>query len=140
LVQGVEINRITINGEYSLRLCLRTASGSALLLDMTERDGRLSCTTSKSAPTFWVTAPTQEKLDVGFILNAAFKVTTGRTKLDPTGQNKELANNIGIALGQLLKKLREANWQDVKVALGFSSVDSYSFWEFLWKVLMSSVT
>ena len=134
-IQGVEINRITINGEYSLRLCLRTASGSALLLDMTERDGSLSCTTSKSAPTFWVTAPTQEKLDVGFILNAAFKVTTGRTKLDPTGQNKELANNIGIALGQLLKKLREANWQDVKVALGFSSVDSYSFWEFLWKEL-----
>ncbi|MEG4911486.1 DUF3883 domain-containing protein [Microcoleus sp. B7-D4] len=134
-IQGVEINRITINGEYSLRLCLRTASGSALLLDMTERDGRLSCTTPKSAPTFWVTAPTQEKLNVGFILNAAFKVTPGRTRLDPTGQNKELANNIGIALGQLLKKLCEANWEDVKVALGFSSVDSYSFWEFLWKEL-----
>ncbi|MEG4319083.1 MULTISPECIES: DUF3883 domain-containing protein [unclassified Microcoleus] len=102
---------------------------------MTERDGRLSCTTPKSAPTFWVTAPTQETLDVGFILNAAFKVTTGRTKLDPTGQNKELANSIGIAFGQLLKKLCEANWEDVKVALGFSSVDSYSFWEFLWKKL-----
>ncbi|MGB3263707.1 MAG: DUF3883 domain-containing protein [Microcoleus sp.] len=134
-IQGVEVNRITINGEDSLRLCLRTASGSALLLDMTERDGRLSCTTPKSAPTFWVTAPTQEKLNVGFILNAAFKVTPGRTRLDPTGQNKELANNIGIALGQLLKKLCEANWEDVKVALGFSSVDSYSFWEFLWKEL-----
>ncbi|MEZ2342270.1 DUF3883 domain-containing protein [Microcoleus sp. EPA2] len=133
-IQGVEINRITINGEYSLRLCLRTESGSALLLDMTERDGRLSCTTP-DAPTFWVTAPTQEKLSVGFILNAAFKVTTGRTKLDSTEQNKELANNIGIALGQLLKKLCEANWEDVKVALGFSSVDSYSFWEFLWKEL-----
>jgi hypothetical protein len=133
-IQGVEVNKITIKGEDSLRLCLRTASGSALLLDMTERDGRLSCTTP-DAPTFWVTAPTKEKLDVGFILNAAFKVTTGRTKLDPTGQNKELANNIGIALGQLLKKLCEANWEDVKVALGFSSVDSYSFWEFLWKEL-----
>ncbi|OCR01977.1 hypothetical protein BCD67_05715 [Oscillatoriales cyanobacterium USR001] len=133
-IQGVEINRITIKGEDSLRLCLRTASGSALLLDMTERDGRLSCTTP-DAPTFWVTAPTQEKLSVGFILNAAFKVTTGRTRLDSTGQNKERANNIGIALGQLLKKLCEANWEDVKVALGFSSVDSYSFWEFLWKEL-----
>jgi hypothetical protein len=143
-IQGVEINKITIKGEDSLRLCLRmesltsdrrTASGSALLLDMTERDGRLSCTTPKNAPTFWVTAPTQEKLSVGFILNAAFKVTTGRTKLDSTEQNKELANNIGIALGQLLKKLCEANWEDVKVVLGFSSVDSYSFWEFLWKEL-----
>jgi len=133
-IQGVEINRITINGEYSLRLCLRTESGSALLLDMTERDGRLSCTTP-DAPTFWVTAPTQEKLSVGFILNAAFKVTTGRTRLDSTGQNKELANNIGIALGQLLKNLCEANWEDVKVDLGFSSVDSYSFWEFIWKEL-----
>jgi hypothetical protein len=133
-IQGVEINRITIKGEDSLRLCLRTKSGSALLLDMTERDGRLSCTTP-DAPTFWVTAPTQEELNVGFILNAAFKVTPGRTRLDPTGQNKELANNIGIALGQLLKKLCEANWEDVKVALGFSSVDSYSFWEFLWKEL-----
>lgn len=133
-IQGVEINKITIKGEDSLRLCLRTASGSALLLDMTERDGMLSCTTP-DAPTFWVTAPTQEKLPVRFILNAAFKVNTGRTKLDPTGNNRELADNIGIALGQLLKKLCEANWEDVKVALGFSSVDSYSFWEFLWKEL-----
>ncbi|PSB53145.1 DUF4433 domain-containing protein [filamentous cyanobacterium Phorm 6] len=133
-IQGIEVNKITIKGEDSLRLCLRTASGSALLLDMTEKDGRLSCTTP-DAPTFWVTAPTQETLNVGFILNAAFKVTPGRTRLDSTGQNKELANNIGIALGQLLKKLCEANWEDVKVALGFSSVDSYSFWEFLWKEL-----
>ncbi|MGB8686346.1 MAG: DUF4433 domain-containing protein [Microcoleus sp.] len=133
-IQGVEINRITINGEYSLRLCLRTESGSALLLDMTERDGRLSCTTP-DAPTFWVTAPTQEKLSVGFILNAAFKVTTGRTKLDPAGNNPEVADNIGKALALLLNKLCEANWEDVKVALGFSSVDSYSFWEFIWKEL-----
>jgi hypothetical protein len=132
-IQGVEVNKITIKGEDSLRLCLRTASGS-LLLDMTERDGRLSCTTP-DAPTFWVTAPTQEKLDVGFILNAAFKVTTGRTKLDPAGNNPEVADNIGKALALLLNKLCEANWEDVKVALGFSSVDSYSFWEFIWKEL-----
>ncbi|AFZ11495.1 hypothetical protein Cri9333_0544 [Crinalium epipsammum PCC 9333] len=133
-IQDIEVNRITINGEDSLRLCLRTASGSALLLDMTERDGRLSCTTP-DVPTFWVTAPTQEKVSVGFILNAAFKVTTGRTKLDPTGDNQELAATIGIALGQLLKKLCESNWEELKVAFGFSSVDSYSFWEFLWKEL-----
>lgn len=136
-IQGVEVNKITIKGEDSLRLCLRTASGSALLLDMTERDGRLSCTTP-DAPTFWVTVPTQEKLSVGFILNAAFKVTTGRTRLDPTGNNPERADNIGIALGQLLKKLCEANWEDVKVALGFSSVNSYNFWEFIWKELAVS--
>lgn len=136
-IQGVEVNRITIKGEDSLRLCLRTEteSVSALLLDMTERDGKLSCITPKSAPTFWVTAPTQEKLSAGFILNAAFKVTPGRTKLDPTGNNRELADNIGRALAQLLYKLCEANWEDVKVALGFSSVDSYSFWEFIWKEL-----
>jgi ssDNA thymidine ADP-ribosyltransferase, DarT len=140
-IQCVEVNKITIKGEDSLRLCLRTASGSALLLDMTEKDGRLSCTTP-DAPTFWVTAPTQEKLSVGFILNAAFKVTTGRTKLDPTGNNPELADNIGKEFGgvlsRLLDKLCEANWEDVKVALGFSSIDSYSFWEFIWKELAVS--
>jgi hypothetical protein len=140
-IQGVEINRITIKGEDSLRLCLRTASGSALLLDMTERDGRLSCTTP-DAPTFWVTAPTQEKLPVDFILNTAFKVTTGRTKLDPTGNNQELADNIGMAFGgvlsRLLDKLCEANWENVKDELGFSTVDSYSFWEFIWKELAVS--
>jgi hypothetical protein len=65
-------------------------------------------------------------------------VTTGRTRLDPTGNNPELADNIGKALAQLLNKLCEANWENVKVALGFSSVDSYSFWEFIWKELAVS--
>ena len=136
-IQGIEVNRIKINGEDSIRLCLRTASGSALLLDMIEKDNRLKCTTPE-IPTFWVTAPTQEKLSVGFIVNAAFKVTTGRTKLDPTGNNKQLADSIGIAFAQLLNELCEANWEDLKDALGFLEVDSYSFWEFLWKELAIS--
>ncbi len=132
-IQDIEVNKITINGEDSVRLCLRTTSGSALLLDMTERDGSLSCTTP-NAPTFWVTAPTQEKLSVGFLLNAAFKVTTGRTKLDPTGHNQELADQIGIEIGKLLEELCRANWEKVKTALGFS-INNYRFWEFIWKEL-----
>jgi hypothetical protein len=52
-------------------------------------------------PTFWVTAPTKENLDVRFIINANFDITTGRTSLDRnSANNRNLMKKIGKELGE----------------------------------------
>ena len=92
-------------------------------------------------PTFWVTAPTKEKLDVNlrFVVNAMFDVTTGRTTLDPNSDhNVEIAKKIGEGLGEKLDQLfnsSRSNWQALRENLQIEEVDKYTFWEFLWEVL-----
>jgi hypothetical protein len=141
-IQGIEAKRVEIGNKMSAMLCFRISGEveSALLLGIAEKDGRLFCSIPENTPTFWVTAPTQEKLPVGFILNAAFKVTTGRTKLDSTAHNSGIAKHIGSALGTLLSNLFkrcESDWETVAEELGIS-VDLYDFWNFMWQELVVS--
>lgn len=144
-VRGVEVGKhhITVdsNGKQSTLLCLRTEGDSeaALLLGITEKDGCLMGSLPKNVPTFWVTAPTQEILSLGFALNANFDITTGRESLVKSSvHNRELADRIGKALGEVLCSLSRAsqeNWQTIAEILGLKTVDEYEFWNFLWKEL-----
>ncbi|MDY7054511.1 protein NO VEIN domain-containing protein [Limnospira fusiformis] len=144
-VRGVEVGKhhiaVDSNGKESTLLCLRTEGDSeaALLLGFIEKDGRVMGSLPKNLPTFWVTAPTQEILSLGFALNANFDITTGRESLVKSSvHNRELAEKIGKALGEVLCSLSRAsqeNWQTIAEILGFKTIDEYEFWNFLWKEL-----
>jgi len=91
-------------------------------------------------PTFWVTAPTKEKLGLSFVINAKFDVTTGRTSLDRNSiHNQKLAKAIGEGLGEKLGELfnkSQGSWETLRQSLKLKHEDEYGFWEFLWNVLV----
>ncbi|MCT7973676.1 DUF4433 domain-containing protein [Laspinema olomoucense] len=144
-VRGVEVGKhhttIDSSRKESTLLCLRTQGDSeaALLLGITEKDGRLMGALPQNVPTFWVTAPTQEILSLGFALNANFDITTGRESLVKSSiRNRELADRIGKALGEVLCSLScasQENWLTIAELLGLKTVDEYEFWNFLWTEL-----
>ena len=103
-------------------------------------DNRLqSSSPLKQLPTFWVTAPTKESLNLRFVVNGAFDITTGRTSLDRnSNHNQDLIKRIGENLGEKLCelfRLTEGNWSSFSESLDLEKVDAYTFWEFLWDVL-----
>lgn len=144
-VRGVEFSKHHISVDNPIKqskfLCFRTEEDSpaALLLSLAEKEDRLMRAFPKTVPTFWVTAPTQERLNLGFALNANFDITTGRESLVKSSvHNRELADRIGKALGEVLCSLSRAsqeNWETIAEVLGFKTVDEYEFWNFLWKEL-----
>jgi len=143
-VPGVEIGKSPITIEKNkecVLLCLKTQGDAAaqLLLGFTEENGCLSRGLPNNVPTFWVTAPTRENLFLGFAINANFEITTGRESLVKSSvRNCELADRIGIALGEVLCRLLRAsqeNWQAVAETLRLKTVDLYEFWNFIWQEL-----
>jgi hypothetical protein len=93
-------------------------------------------------PTFWVTNPTKESLDIKFAINAKFDITTGRTSFDRNSiYNNEIIRKIGAELGEKLCELfymSDGNWQAIHQAFGLNSeVTSYHFWGFLFKVFVT---
>ncbi len=145
-ISGVEIGKYqnTSDIRESLLLCLKTDADAkaSLVIGMTEKDGQIENALPKDTPTFWVTAPTLEKLFLGFAINADFDVTTGRESLVKSSlRNRELAQKIGKNLGKILRNLFDAskdNWQAFTNVLGFRNIDEYEFWDFLWKELAVS--
>ncbi len=89
-------------------------------------------------PTFWVTTPTDENLDVGFAVNGSFAVDIGRARLaGETGQNVDSALRLGTGIGNALREMFHASlsdWPRFCEALGMveSTTSIYSFWESAW--------
>ena len=145
-IPGVEIGKYknVSDIQESLLFCLKTDADiqASLVIGMTEKDGQIKNTLPQDTSTFWVTAPTLEKLFLGFAINADFDVTTGRESLVKSSlRNRELAQKIGKNLGKILRNLFEAsqdNWQAFTNVLGFRNIDEYEFWDFLWKELAVS--
>ncbi len=145
-IPGVEIGKYknVSDIQESLLFCLKTDADTqaSLVIGMTEKDGQIKNTLPQDTSTFWVTAPTLEKLFLGFAINADFDVTTGRESLVKSSlRNRELAQKIGKNLGKILRNLFEAsqdNWQAFTNILGFINIDEYEFWDFLWKELAVS--
>ncbi|MBN3927315.1 DUF4433 domain-containing protein [Nostoc sp. NMS4] len=129
------------NIQDSILLCLKTGeeTKASLVLGLFEKNGCLYNALPEKIPTFWVTAPTREELFLGFILNANFDITTGRESLVKSSvRNRELAQLIGENLGEVLYSLfcaSEGNWQALAKTFGFTNIDEYEFWNFLWKEL-----
>lgn len=142
-VVGVETSKYctTSDGRESVLLCLKTMgeAEASLLLGIVEQKDRLRNALPEDTPTFWVTAPTREKLFLGFVLNANFDITPGRESLvKSSADNRELAKRIGKALGEVLCNLfraSEDNWQALAAALNITTTDEYEFWNFLWEEL-----
>lgn len=94
----------------------------------------------KDLPTFWVTAPTKEKLDLRFAINGKFDITTGRTSLDRNSPNNlAIAQNIGKSLAEALIQLFDSTQTALAPLIEALKIDNnvsaYEFWQFIWEVL-----
>ncbi|ASC70358.1 hypothetical protein XM38_012960 [Halomicronema hongdechloris C2206] len=94
-----------------------------------------------NSPKLWVTNPTKESLNIRFVVNSHFDITTGRTSLDRNSKrNQDLIRDIGMQLGEVLCGLffsSEGNWLALRQALHLNeTISAYHFWNFLWDVLV----
>lgn len=98
------------------------------------------------APTIWVTAPTEEQLNLGFLINGPFSLDVGRAQLarDPE-QNRVAANRLGQRFGEQLEQLFEtsqpiSSWSEVRKSLNLAAdTTSFEFWDSLWDLLVLGV-
>ena len=98
----------------------------------------------KSVPTVWVTVPTKEKCDFGFIVNGSFDLDVGRAQLArDSRKNRDVADSIGREIGDSLIELfneADRDWDDFCANLDLAvDTDRYEFWHSLWR-LFSKVT
>jgi len=117
-------------------LLLGNGTGSAFVLCGPNGLERLP----ESVPTLWVTAPTQEAANLGFVINGPFDLDVGRTRVaGATETNREimraLGNDLGKALADLLNATR-TDWQKVQNALGLrADLSIHDFWLSVWQIL-----
>ena len=125
-------------------LVLRSNDNGALLLGI-GNDG--ICKLPDDIPTLWVTAPTNEKLNMGFAVNGSFALDIGRAQLaaDPAA-NEENAKSLGSMLAKALRELHEAtsenNWSAFCEELGIASSKQgrYGFWSKIWELFAKAMT
>lgn len=110
----------------------------ALLLELGPRGFR---SLDKNVPTIWATAPTQERLEVGFVVNGSFDLDVGRARLDTANieDNFNLARVIGDEFGKSLRQLFDissGDWSKLCEALLLAKdAREYDFWYSLWRLL-----
>ncbi|MBC1271039.1 hypothetical protein GNF07_28820, partial (plasmid) [Trichormus variabilis FSR] len=147
-ISGIEFGQIQIPQvkqpvrewfSYNL-LCFQVKDASIAIVIPRKFSQSSSPSPLSDFPTFWVTAPTKEKLGLRFVINAMFDLSTGRTNLDSnSARNREIAQEIGKGLGEKLGELfhqSHRNWDTLCQTLKIESADEYTFWEFLWNVLV----
>ncbi len=98
----------------------------------------------KSVPAIWVTVPTKERCDLGFIVNGRFDLDVGRAQLaKETQRNKDVADSIGQGVGEALIELfdeADRHWEDFCDSLNLvRGASQYQFWYSLWR-LFNKVT
>lgn len=134
---GTESTR-TGNDANRVLVVRTTQHGGALLL---VHDGRRFQKLPEDVPTLWVTAPTQEALDVGIALNAGFSLDPGRAQLGrESPENDRIAVDLGRELGQRLVALFEhqqrVGWSQFADDIGLDRhAVQYEFWDSLWELL-----
>lgn len=99
-------------------------------------------------PTVWVTAPTEERLQVGFVVNGpSFVLDVGRAQLarDPD-QNREPAVRLGQQFGERIARFfsafdAAASRGPVRQALRLAAdVTPFDLWNSLWDLLVVAVS
>ena len=103
---------------------------------------------SKDLPTVWVTAPTGERLDLGFAINGtSFDLDVGRIQLNAMSENnRELAGNLGGEFGKALMELfdaaqGEADYECFRQALNLAAdCEPYHFWMSVWKLVAEQLS
>jgi hypothetical protein len=103
---------------------------------------------SKDLATMWVTAPTGERLDLGFAINgSSFDLDVGRIQLNSRSEhNRELAGNLGGEFGKALMELfdaaqGEADYECFRQALNLAAdCEPYHFWMSVWKLVAEQLS
>jgi len=92
----IQIGKITLNKyEQVNAICLKFDDSCHFVLPI-KHSPKMSSALNKSIPNIWVTAPTQEKLELSFIINAQFDVNTGRSTIIDSEDNLKLANQKAV--------------------------------------------
>lgn len=96
-------------------------------------------------PTFWAMAPTDQRLQAGFLLHAKFDLDPGRTQLaSDSALNGELMVQLGQAFGRALAQLHGrtmTDWRACRDALGLrATITADDLWESLWSRLAPAGT
>ncbi len=121
--------------DKTMALVIRGTDGSFLLAIGTREFRRIS----EDVPSFWVTAPTREYGNLGFVVNGAFDLDIGRAQLarDSTC-NKGLAKELGIDIGEALCEIFDrsvSDWTGFCETLRLAEdTKPYNLWESLWNL------
>ena len=98
----------------------------------------------KTVPTVWVTAPTKERLDLGFIVNGSFDLDIGRAQLaQDSERNRTVADEIGLEIGDALIELfdeSKRDWDNFCDHLNLAKgTEHYQFWGSLWSLFAGGI-
>ena len=145
-VDGVLVGTVGMHDEEQAlsrtqALLLRNDFGSLLL--KLDADG-FACFDDE-VPTIWVTAPTDERLGTGFIVNGGFNIDVGRAQLSrDLAENKDIASKLGQRLGEqftdlFVRSRSEDTWQGLIKELQLSvDVTAYGLFDSLFEVLCNA--
>lgn len=121
-------------GDISERPFLRIQGGGVSVLFALDRDGFASV--SAKLPTLWVTAPTDEYAELGFLLNGPFDLDVGRAQLARTSEeNQELARKAARELAHAFRSLASCDLTALQAELGIHVASPALFWSSFFDVL-----
>ena len=98
----------------------------------------------KTVPTIWVTVPTKERLDLGFIVNGSFELDIGRAQLArDSEENRTVADEVGLEIGDALIELfdeSKRDWDNFCDHLNLAKgAEHYQFWGSLWNLFARGI-
>lgn len=147
--QNIEIGQITINEHKTNVICIKledndlTSDSGHLLIAFHQQQNQIKSSLTEDIPNIWVTAPTKEKLQLNFIVNAQFDVDTGRSTIREFQRNTEIAEKLGKLLGKqlcILFEYSQNDWDYFRSIFHLGNeITIYQFWEFIWKELVISL-
>lgn len=128
------------SGERMERVILfRTGVGDLLFITDAKGFKKIAQNSKSPIPNIWVTTPTRECANLGFIINSDFDLDIGRSRLPGNSQNNvRKAGNIGKKIGEILVKFyeeSERNWNDFCSKLDITPSDKYEFWHSFFEVI-----
>ncbi len=148
-VSGCQSGNITSlapreNGNVSRRVLLFKSDAGSLCFALGSRGFE---SFESDIPTVWVTAPTEEELQLGFLVNGPFALDVGRAQLarDPTQNHKEahaLGQQFGKQLADFFTSFHASPPRaDIRGVLRFAAdVKPFDIWNSLWDRLVVAVS
>ena len=134
-----DVSKVKIDSE-NYGLLFKSKNGSILF----KLDSTGFCKFPKEIPSIWVTVPTREEDELGFIINASFDLDVGRTQLTTKhDRNFEIAQKLGKCFYEKISELfvtSENDFEEFKENLNLSiNTSSYEFWESVFNIMTSHI-
>jgi hypothetical protein len=92
---SIQIGEVKIGVFTTNALCL-TLSNGKFVITLDKKEGQLRASLPNDIANIWVTAPTQEKFRLKFIINASFDINTGRSEVLTNQKNNELSTLMWV--------------------------------------------